>query len=208
MFNKVDAKLLESLRKISTGTLGHFLTEGFLDWKIQPLFRPVKLVGQAITVACPPTDNTVLTKAIESCERGDVLVIYRYGDLRHAAWGGILSRVAQQRGIAGVVIDGAATDWKEINDIRFPVFCRHLSALTTRRKNEGGVIGQPVTCGGLTIHSGDIILGDEDGLVAISPHRLDSVIEQGLAKEEAEGRLREDLKKSGTAVDGPPLNYS
>ena len=121
---------LSKYSHVTTGTVGHFRTEGFLSWEIQSLFRPVQIIGRALTVSCAPTDNSWVADAVLQASPGDVLVVERQGDLRHACWGGLMSRSASVRGIAGVVIDGAATDWREINELQFPVFCRHLSSLT------------------------------------------------------------------------------
>ena len=195
MFTRIDKETLGGLREISTGTVGHFLTDGFLSWEIQPLYRPIKMVGQAVTVSSSPTDNSVFVEAIEQASAGDVLVINRQSDLRHASWGGILTLAAKQRGLAGVVIDGAATDWQEIIDIQLPVFCRHLSALTTRKQHLGGTVGKPVSCGGITINSGDIILGDEDGVVALPQQHAEEVLRLGREKEQQEERLREALRQ-------------
>lgn len=193
MFDRVDSTLLEGLRDISTGTVGHFLTDGFLDWQIQCLVRPVKMVGQAVTVSSPPTDNSVFLEALERARPGDVLVIDRQSDRRHAAWGGILTLAARERGLSGVVIDGAATDWREITELKFPVFCRHLSALTTRKQDLGGAVGEPVACGGVTVQPGSIVLGDEDGVVVIPAERGADVLERGRAKEAQEALMRDAL---------------
>lgn len=193
MFARIPPDVLEGLKDISTGTVGHFLSDGFLDWRIQCLFRPVKMVGQAVTVSSPPTDNSVFVDALDRAEPGDVLVIDRRSDRRHASWGGILTLAAQRKGLAGVVIDGAATDWREITDLRFPVFCRHLSALTTRKQDLGGTVGRPVPCGGVTIEPGMVVLGDEDGVVAIRADRAEEVLRRGRDKEDQEARMREAL---------------
>jgi regulator of RNase E activity RraA len=195
MFQRIDDDILKGLREVTTGAVGHFMNEGFLSWEIQPIYRPIKLVGQAVTVSSPPTDNSIFLKAIEQASEGDVLVIDRRNDLRHASWGGILSLAAKQRGIAGVVIDGAATDWKEIVELQFPVYCRHLSALTTRKQNLGGTINQSVPCGGVTVHSGDVVLGDEDGVVIIPQASAEEVLRLGLEKEAQEKHMREALSQ-------------
>lgn len=191
--------VVASFELTSTGTVGHFLDQGFMDWRIQPVFRPVKLVGRALTVASPPTDNSIFREALETARPGDVLVISRAGDQRHASWGGILSLAAKLKGIAGVVIDGAATDWAEITEMRFPVFCKNLSALTTRKQNLGGVLGQTITCGGVTVSTGDVVLGDEDGVVVVPRAQVDSVLERARAKDAQEARVRE-LLHSGMSL--------
>src|SRR5690606_11457685 len=155
---------LEPYRGLSSGTLGHLSTEGFLDWEIQPLFRPLRMVGVALTVACQPTDNAPLAEAMSGAEPGTGLLVARHGDRRHAPFGGLMARIATGRGLAGTVIDGAATDLREIVELQYPVFARNLSALTTRRQNLPGSVGEPVVCGGVLVRSGDVVIGDDDGV--------------------------------------------
>src|SRR5690606_12692180 len=154
---------LDPYRGLSSGTLRHLGSEGFLHWEIQPLYRPVRMLGTALTVACQPTDNAPLADASPRATPGPLLVAARSGDRRHAPWGGLMSRSAANRGLAGAVIDGAATDWREIVELQFPVFARNLSALTTRRQNLPGTVGEPVTVGGVLVRSGDVVIGDDDG---------------------------------------------
>lgn len=196
----LDPKIIAAYKEISTGTLGHFLNEGFLSWEIKPLFRPIKLIGQALTVSSPPTDNSILSEALEKASLGDVLVIDRQGDRRHAPWGGILSLIAQQKGLAGVVIDGAATDWQEITELRFPVFCKNLSALTTRRQSLGGTVGKVITCGGVIVYSGDVVIADEDGIIVIPQDRAEEILHMAQPKEARAQRMQELLK------EGKPLS--
>ena len=200
MFTRLSSETIGKLANVSTGTVGHFLTNGFLSWEIQCLYRPVKMVGQAVTISSPPTDNSIFIEALQGASNGDVLVIDRHNDRRYASWGGILTLAAKEKGLAGVVIDGAATDWKEITDLKFPVFCRNLSALTTRKQSLGGTIGEPVSCGGLTINSGDVILGDEDGVVAIPQQRVEEALRLGIEKESREERMREALRQGKTLL--------
>jgi len=190
---KIEESVIERYRDTSTGTVGHFLDQGFLDWRIQCLYRPVKVVGQAITVSSPPTDNSIFREALNLAQPGDVLVIDRAGDQRHASWGGILSLAAKLKGLAGVVIDGAATDWAEITEMQFPVYCKALSALTTRKQALGGRLGEPISCGGVPVATGDLVLGDEDGVVVVPFEQVDDVLVKALAKEAQEAKMRELL---------------
>jgi len=190
---------LERFAAVSTGTLGHFRTDGFMDVAIQSLFRPVHVLGRALTVSCQPTDNAPVGEALAGARAGDVLVIDRQGDRRHACWGGILSRGAQAQGLAAVVIDGAATDWREITELGFPVFCRNLSALTTRRLGLAGSVGSPIVCGGVQVCTGDVILADDDGVVAVPQETAAEILEQAMVREAREERMRQLL------IEGLPL---
>lgn len=192
--NEADYRQVEAWRTVSTGTIGHFLTDGFLDWELQSVYRPVKMAGRALTVASPPTDNSIFREAIEQAGPGQVLVISRFGDRRHASWGGLMSLAAKLKGIEGVVVDGAATDWAEITEMQFPVFCRNLSALTARRQRLGGTIGEPVACGGITVRTGDFVLGDADGVVVVPDAMVDDVLRRAVAKEQQEEEMRRLLK--------------
>ena len=185
---------LDRYRGITAGTLGHLGSEGFLHWEIQALFRPVSMIGIALTVSCQPTDNAPLAEASAGADPGTVLVVARHGDRRHAPWGGLMSRSASNRGLAGAVIDGAATDWREIVELRFPVFARNLSALTTRREDLPGSVGEPVTVGGVLVRTGDVVIGDDDGVVAIPADRAEEALAHALRFEAREHHLREGLK--------------
>lgn len=192
---------LEPYRGVTAGTLGHLGSEGFLDWEIQALFRPVSMIGVALTVSCPPSDNTALGDAAASAEPGTVLVVARDGDRRHAPWGGLMSRNASNRGLAGIVIDGAATDWREVVELRFPVFARNLSALTTRRANLPGTVGEPVVVGGVEVHTGDVVVGDDDGVVVIPAARAVASLEAAARFERREHHMREGLKAGLSVAD-------
>lgn len=178
---------------VSTGTVGHLTTEGFMDWEIAPLFRPVRVVGRALTVACRPTDNAPLAEAVAAAEPGAVLVVARDGDRRHAPFGGLMARIAAARGVAGVVIDGAATDLREIVELRLPVFARNLSALTTRRLGLPGSVGEPVDCGGVAVRTGDVVLGDDDGVVVIPEADAEPLLRRAYRFEEWEAVMRAGL---------------
>lgn len=186
---------LKRFSGVSAGTLGHFLSDGFMDVEIQSVIRPVRLLGRAVTVSSQPTDNAPVADALASAGAGDILVIDRQGDRRHACWGGILTRAAQLAGLAGVVVDGAATDRREIVEYGFPVFCRAMSALTTRRLDLDGTIGAPIVCGGVPVRTGDIVLGDEDGIVVIPSEDAVTILEEALRRESREARMLELLEQ-------------
>ena len=186
---------LEPYLGLSSGTLGHLSTDGFLDWEIQPLFRPVRMVGTALTVSCQPTDNAPLAEAMAAATPGTVMVVARQGDRRHAPWGGLMSRIAAGRGLAGTVIDGAATDWREIVELQYPVFARNLSALTTRRHNLPATVGEPITCGGVLVRTGDVVIGDDDGVVVVPIELAPEYLAKSLTFERWEHAFRSGLKE-------------
>lgn len=186
---------------VSTGTIGHLTTEGFLDWDIVPLFRPLRFVGRAMPVSCQPTDNAPLGEAVAAATPGTVLVVARHGDRRHAPFGGLMARMAVGKGVAGVVIDGAATDLREIVELGLPVFARNLSALTTRRQNLPGTVGEPVVCGGVLVRKGDIVLGDDDGVVVVPAEAAEELLRRAYRFEEWEHEMRSGLMAGMSPAD-------
>lgn len=184
---------LAPYRSLASGTFGHLASDGLLDWEIQPLFRPVRMVGVALTVSCQPGDNAPLAQASQQAGPGTVLVVARHGDRRHACWGGLMSRSAARRGLAGIVIDGAATDWREVVELQFPVFCRNLSSLTTRRQDLAGAIGEPIVCGGVLVRTGDVVVGDEDGVAVVPAEGARALLERARRFERWEVHMRRGL---------------
>jgi 4-hydroxy-4-methyl-2-oxoglutarate aldolase len=193
--------ILETLKHIPPSTLGHFLDEGFLDIEIRPIFRPIALVGRAFTISAPPRDNGIYRRALRECQPGDVLVIHRGGDLRHASFGGNLGLAAKNCGIAGAVLDGPVTDLVELTEIRLPVFARGVSALTTRRLDLGGTIGEPIVCGGVHVAHGDYVVADDDGVLIIPASRIEAVLEQGRAARQREKETWQWLSEGKTLDD-------
>jgi RraA family protein len=135
-----------------------------------PLIRPLHsggaLAGPAFTVKSRPGDNLMLHKALDLASPGDVIVVDAGGDLTNAMLGEMMLAHAETRGLAGVVINGAVRDFAAIKAKSFPVF----AAGVTHRgpyKNGPGEINVPVSLGGMIIEPGDLILGDDDGVVAV-----------------------------------------
>ncbi len=145
-----------------------------LSFEIRPLWEGAQLNGPAYTVQCAPGDNLMLHAAIHRAPAGSVLVVDG-GDASHAIAGGNVCAVAHRRGIAGLVIDGAIRDVKEIRDLGFPVFAR---AVVPKPGLKAVVLPlqQPVSCGGVLVHPGDFITADEEGIVAVPADQVETVL--------------------------------
>lgn len=192
---------IEKLRRIGAATLHEAQGQtGALDAGLKPLDPGLRLAGPAFTVECRAHDNLAIHLAVTKARPGDVLVVDAQGFPEAGPWGDILTLAAQKRGIAGLVIDGAARDSEEIIAMGFPVFARGLSIKGTL-KNQPGRVGEPVLCGGQRIRTGDVIVGDRDGLVVLPGERLDKVIAAAEKREEAERRMRERIEAGETTVE-------
>jgi 4-hydroxy-4-methyl-2-oxoglutarate aldolase len=140
--------------------------EQFMDMGIREMWpRIPRIAGPAYTVSCPPGDNLMLHTAIYRAEPGAVIVV-QAGDTRYAMAGGNVCATAQQRGIAGFVIDGVIRDVAEVREAQFPVFARGLSPVPGK-KQALGTLNQPITCGGVVVHPGDMVIADEEGIAVV-----------------------------------------
>jgi RraA family protein len=192
--------LVEALREIATAHLSDNMHRlHAIGASIRPHHRSGRLAGPALTVKVPPGDNLMVHKAIDIARRGDVIVVDAGGDLRHAIIGEIMSALAESRGVAGFVIDGAIRDAGAIAASSFPVYARGVTHLGPY-KNGPGEINVPVVMDGTVVNPGEIVVGDEDGLVVVAPQEAQALIEVArhyAAKEEATLRAI----RSGTGID-------
>lgn len=159
-----------------------------MDIGIRPLWTPVpRVAGPAFTVRCPPGDNLMLHAAIYRAEPGSVIVV-ESGDLDYALAGGNVCAVAHRRGVAAFVLDGLIRDLGEVREIGFPVFARGVIPIPGT-KSELGAHRTEISCGGVAVSQGDIVVADEEGVVVVPAGRADEVLAAArakLAKEEAE----------------------
>lgn len=179
--DRIDiAEAIRLLLDVETATIGHFLDNGFMPPAIQCLRERVRICGPAFTVALPGDDGTALALALSRAKAGDVLVVERGNDDRHACWGAVMSAAAEAVGLAGVVIDGFVTDLSAIRDKGPPVWCKGRSPLTTKLRG-GGTFGGRVRCGEVLVEPGDIILADENGVLVLNPSSAVAMARKALA---------------------------
>lgn len=168
-----------------TGNIG--LT---MDAGIRPAYDEIEMAGSAITVKAAPGDNLIIHKAITMAEPGDVLVIdcNGYCDTGHV--GELMCNSCQANGLAGLVIDGAYRDSREIVEMGFPVYGRGVNPRGPLKQDPGS-INVTVSCGGVSVDPGDIVVGDDDGLAVIPQDGATKVLELAHEKLEAEDDTRE-----------------
>ncbi len=183
----LPAALVDRLRQVEAATAGHYLHDRFADIALRPLIEGRRIAGTAVTVSIPGPDSTLLYYAMDRVRPGDVLVIDRCGDSRHACWGGFMAAVAKLRGVAGVIIDGPVTDPAEVRKQGVPTWARGVSPITTKLLNLGGAFNMPVACGGVSVQPGDAVLADECGVLFVPPAELPGLIDVALADQADEG---------------------
>lgn len=155
-----------------------------------------RMVGPALTVVTRDGDWAKPVEAIDRAGPGDVIVVDAGGSTT-AIWGELASWSAHGRGVAGVVIDGAARDIDAILELGFPVFSRHVSPNAGEPKGHGE-IGVEVVVGGQKVRPGDWIVGDLSGLVVVPRERAAEVANRALDVLEHENRVREEIRRGST----------
>ncbi len=156
----------------------------------------VRMVGRALTVQTTKGDWAKPVEAIDRARKGDVIVIDAGGS-EIAVWGELAANSAMVRGVAGVVIDGAARDIDGIIDLGFPCFSRHVAPYAGEPKGYGG-IGMEIVCGGQMVRSGDWIVGDENGVIVIPQEHAVELANRSVDVWEREERIREEIRRGGT----------
>jgi 4-hydroxy-4-methyl-2-oxoglutarate aldolase len=189
----LDSKLIAKFKKAEPATIGHFRNWGFMDPGIRAMQPDVRIAGPAVTVRAPGMDGTIVGYALGQVRPGDVLVIDRCGDHRHAAFGGLVAYACKVAGLAGVIIDGVATDIGEVRQYKVPLWCRGLSAVTTKRIGLAGEFCVPVSCGGVAVNPGDVIIADECGIVVMERGQAEAAAERAIGMQEAEVASRKRL---------------
>jgi len=180
--------IVDELKKIPVATISDALGRYYtMTSEIKPIFEGAKIAGPAITVREVAGGNLMTHKALEIANPGDVIVIDAGGYKDRAILGYIMASVAQKRGIEGVVIDGACRDVMFIREIKYPVFARGINPAGPH-KGVPGEINFPIQCGGVNVNPGDIIVGDDDGVVVVPKERAEEAIEKShdILKKESE----------------------
>ena len=175
---------------------------GALPSSIKPLSRDFRLFGAAFTVKSPPADNLWLHRAIYAAPTGSVLVVSVEGFMEAGHWGAVMGRAALARGIAGLVIDGGIRDSRELIAMRFPVFAPNVCIRgTAKDRSAPGALGERIIIGEIGIETGDLIIGDADGVVAIPAAISEQVLEKARDREKKESDIFARLEKGETTLD-------
>jgi len=190
----LDKNTKRGLKEISPATLGHWIDFGSLNSSIKRFTGEHKVVGTAFTIKTDAFDSTMVHKAVSLAEEGDIIVIDRNGDNKYACVGEMVAYAAQSRNISGIIIDGPITDIKEIKELDIPIYATGLSPITTTLQGKSGEINSVIQCGGVNISPGDIIYGDDNGIIVIENDvNIDNLIEKAKEKEQKEPLLKKEL---------------
>ncbi|MGZ9811170.1 RraA family protein [Pseudoroseicyclus sp. H15] len=197
--------LLKRLEEVELATIGHFVDRGFMDASIRPLTpTPGTITGTAVTVAIPGMDSTMLQYAISKLREGDILVVDRLGDTRHACIGGGVAAGIARKGGKAAIIGGPCTDPGEIRELGLPVYSTGLSSVTTRVRDGGGAFNKPVSVGGVPVLPGDIVMLDETGVIVLPPDEAEAICDAAVERQRRTEEMMRRLEAGDLAVGPSP----
>ena len=190
----VDAAVLDAFRKLSTAAISDNLDRMPGIVGLRPFHRTGKLVGTALTVQVRTGDNLAIHQALNEARPGDVIVVDGGGDVSRALVGDILKAIAESKGAAGYVIDGAIRDTGAFMASGFPCYARAATHRGPYKMGPGAING-PVCIGGWTVNPGDVVVGDEDGVVTFPPSIALSLIEAVRAQQVRETEILKMIRE-------------
>jgi len=188
-FERVSPEIVRKANEYAASILADVAgRRGTLDGRIAAVSPKVKMAGPAFTVEVRAGDNLMIHAAISMAKPGDILVIDGKADRTCALMGSIMINACKKAGLGGVVIDGAVRDTEELRELGFPVYaiCANPNGPT---KFVPGRINWPVSCGGISVQPGDLVVGDADGVVVVEREKAGSLLEDA-AKKVADERAR------------------
>ena len=173
---------------------------------IRPTWNCPAIVGTALTVRNIPAGNRTQVihggfKTSDLVQPGNVIVIGNDGDVENNGWGGIVSWASKLKGAAGTVVDGAARDVDEFEEMGYPVYARGLVCRTARGRMVQESINQPIRFGGTQVHPGDLIFADKNGICVIPPDRVPDVLDKAEEIDARERKMVDDLRAGLSAVE-------
>lgn len=197
--NRPALELVQGFKGIPAANIGDNMNRrACMHARIRPM-NSSPLLGTAITVKTSPGDNLMLYAAIEMARPGDVIVLDAQAELSNAITGELMMSWAQTKGLAGVIVDGAVRDAEALGEMSMPVYAAGVTP-NGPFKNGPGEVNVPISCGGLVVKPGDIIVGDADGIIVIDPGEAREVLDKARATVDKEIGIRSAIRDNAWDV--------
>jgi regulator of RNase E activity RraA len=194
-WRRPDAALLASFGNASSAQVADSMSRlGAMDTGIKPIWPSPRIIGAALTVWCHAGDNLMLHKAISMAAPGDIVLMNTQGNITNSGFGELVATSAVKIGVRGVIVDGTVRDAEALQALALPVYARWLCA-NGCNKDGPGEVGAIISCGGVAVRPGDIIIADRDGVAVVPLEDAVEVAKLAAAQVEREERRMAEIKK-------------
>ena len=199
--DRADRGTADALGALGTATVHEAIgRRGFAGPRLRPIQQGMRLAGPAVTVSCHPGDNLMIHAAVEVCREGDVLVVTHTAPTTHGVFGELLATSLMARGVRALVTDAGVRDTAELRAMGFAVWSQHVSCQGTVKASPGSV-NLPVVLGGVAVDPGDVVCGDDDGVVVVPRADASWALDQARERVAREEATRRRLAAGELGVD-------
>jgi 4-hydroxy-4-methyl-2-oxoglutarate aldolase len=198
---RADREAVDGLGALGTATVHEAIgRRGFAGPQLRPIQHGTRLAGTAVTVSSHPGDNLMIHAAVEVCREGDVLVVTNTAPSTHGVFGELLASSLMARGVRALVTDAGVRDTAELREMGFAVWSQHVSCQGTVKASAGSV-NIPVVLGQVVVNPGDVVCGDDDGVVVVARDEAAWALERSRERAAREDRTRARLAAGELGVD-------